>query len=311
MTKGIWAVLVAIAFVAGTITTGTMAYAASNAQGQPFEELDTRVTDLEEVTAPTNSFFDVFFDVFTVDSFFDLFKDKNGNTIDSFFDVFTEISVHNQDVQELKDQDQLTIENIGSSGQDGVQIPLPKGSLQSQIDDIDTRVSDLEEVRPPTRVGATDAFIKFDGIDGEAQDDKHKDWINLLSFSQGISTPTDPSTGQRVGKPIITLGVSVQLDKASPKIAEAAVNGKHFKQVDIHLTKTTDQGRVTYYAYELKNVFVTSYNVAGSGQAEEIPTASISLNFEEIKVTYTPVKKDGSTGGDVEYSWNVVEGKQP
>ena len=32
---------------------------------------------------------------------------------------------------------------------------------------------------------AVDYFLKIDGIDGESQDDKHKDWIEVLSFSWG------------------------------------------------------------------------------------------------------------------------------
>ncbi len=46
MNKGIWVGLVAIAFVAGSITTGTIAYAESNAQGQPFQQLQQQIDDL-------------------------------------------------------------------------------------------------------------------------------------------------------------------------------------------------------------------------------------------------------------------------
>ena len=50
ISKTILATIVAISFVAVTMTTGTMAYAASNAQGQPFEQLQAQI----------DSFFDVF-----------------------------------------------------------------------------------------------------------------------------------------------------------------------------------------------------------------------------------------------------------
>lgn len=36
---------------------------------------------------------------------------------------------------------------------------------------------------------AYDAFIKFDGIDGESLDAKHKNWVDVLSFSWGVSQP--------------------------------------------------------------------------------------------------------------------------
>ena len=101
-----------------------------------------------------------------------------------------------------------------------------------------------------------------------------------------------------------------ELDKASPKLAEAVCKGKVFPKVEIHVTASyTDAGRVTYYAYELKNVQVTSYNVSGSGQSEQVPTEEVSLNFEEIKVTYTENDTKGGKKGNIEYTWKVEEGK--
>lgn len=110
MTKGIWAGLVAIAFVASSLMTITADAAKDDVpNGQPFQQLQQQVDDLSvrvddiEPDAGVDSFFDVFFDVFTVDSFFDLFKDNDGNfMVDSFFDVFTEISVHDADVARLQ-----------------------------------------------------------------------------------------------------------------------------------------------------------------------------------------------------------------
>jgi len=36
----------------------------------------------------------------------------------------------------------------------------------------------------------------------------------------------------------------------------------------------------------------------------------LSLNFEEIKVTYTETDNTGKKKGNVEYSWKVEEGKK-
>jgi type VI secretion system Hcp family effector len=100
-----------------------------------------------------------------------------------------------------------------------------------------------------------------------------------------------------------------ELDKSSPKLAEAVCKGKVFPKVEIHLTASyTNAGRQTYYAYELKNVLVTSYNISGEGQAEAVPTETFSLNFEEVKVTYTECDNTGKKKGNVEYQWKVEEG---
>ena len=158
------------------------------------------------------------------------------------------------------------------------------------------------------------AYIKFDGVDGEAQDDKHKNWSDLVSFSQAIHKPGGGATGQsrRRGDVILEdIVCTKELDKASPKIAESVCKGKVFPKVEIHLTASyTDAGRVTYYAYELKNVQVVNYAIGGSGQSEEVPLEEMSLNFEEIKVTYTETDSAGKKKGNVEYNWKVEEGKK-
>jgi type VI secretion system secreted protein Hcp len=157
-------------------------------------------------------------------------------------------------------------------------------------------------------------YIKFDGIEGESVDKDHKGWINILSFSQGIHQPGGGSTGtaRRRGDVILDdIAVSKLLDKASPKIAEAVCLGRVFPKVEIELTASyTDAGRVTYYRYELKNVLVTSYSVSGAAQSEENPAEDFSLNFEEVKVTYTENDNKGKKKGNVEYGWKVEEGEK-
>jgi hypothetical protein len=39
---------------------------------------------------------------------------------------------------------------------------------------------------------AFDAFLKIDGIPGESTDDKHKDWIEILSFAHGLNNRPSP-----------------------------------------------------------------------------------------------------------------------
>ena len=156
-------------------------------------------------------------------------------------------------------------------------------------------------------------YIKFDGVDGEAKDKDNDKWSDIISFSQGVSQPGGGATGptRRRGDAILDDVVCVkELDKASPKLAESVCKGKIYPKVEIHLTaSTTAAGRVTYYAYELKNVMVTSYNISGSGQSEDVPTEEFSLNFEEIKVAYTETDSKGKSVGNIEYTWKVEEGE--
>lgn len=179
------------------------------------------------------------------------------------------------------------------------------------------------------------AYVKFEGIDGESQNEGHEGWSEIVSFSQGIDLPGGGATGAtrlRGDVAFEDFVVVKQLDKASPKLAEAICKGKVFPKVEIHLTGpsggSTCQG--TFYVYELKNVMITSYKVSGSNplayaliapapgitmpsagpfivQAVDAPMEEISLNFEEIKVTYTECDSSGLAKGNIEYSWKVEE----
>ena len=121
-------------------------------------------------------------------------------------------------------------------------------------------------------------YIKFDGIDGESVDKDHKDWINLLSFSNDSKIRED-SVSTRYQYDVSDIIVVKELDKSSPKLAESIAMGKVFPKVEIHL----DSGKETYHVYKLTNVMITSYTISGTNN--EIPTEEFSLNYEKITIS--------------------------
>lgn len=161
-------------------------------------------------------------------------------------------------------------------------------------------------ITPAPAQPADPIYIKFDGIDGESQDRDHKDWIDGLSFSQGQYLPPSPWTGGGARTVVFEeFTLTKTVDKSSPKLAEALCKGTVFSKVDVHVARTSSgPNRAPYYTYELKNVLVTSYHIGGSTQ-DEVPTESVSLNFGQIKVTYTKFDATGKAEGNVEYSWNL------
>ena len=152
------------------------------------------------------------------------------------------------------------------------------------------------------------AYIKFDGIDGEAKDTTHQTWADLLSFSHKIHKSSSGATDAQRTRGETTLGdvvITREMDKASPKLQEAVLRGMIFPMVQFEFASSDG---ATYLKYELKNVMITS--ISTSGTADDRPMEEIALNFEEIKVTYTeydPATKKKK--GNVEYSWKVEEGE--
>lgn len=154
-------------------------------------------------------------------------------------------------------------------------------------------------------------FIKFDGIDGECNDKDHKNWSDLLSLSWGLHKAGAGATGQTRRRGVVTVEdvvVTKEVDKSSPKLAEAVCSGKVFPKVELHDTASYGETRATFLKYELKNVLVSSHNLSAAGGGDAVPTETVSLNFEEVKQTYTEYDAKGAKKGNVEMTWKVEEG---
>ena len=152
------------------------------------------------------------------------------------------------------------------------------------------------------------AYVRFEGVVGEAKDGDHQGWSDIITFHQGQKLPIEGVGAARQVGPAGFDDISVikRLDKASAKLAEAVCRGTRYATVDIDVTKMTESGGVSYLKYRLKNVFVSSYNIVGSDSTlSSPPMEEVSLNFEEITMIYTERDIAGQSLGEVEYTWTV------
>ncbi len=162
---------------------------------------------------------------------------------------------------------------------------------------------------------AFDAFLKIDGIDGESTDDKHKDWIEVLSFSSGVSqtsTGSSSSGGARSAERCNHQDFSIvhTLDKASPKLALACCKGEHIPEVTVALCRATGD-KQKYMEYKMTDVIVSSVRPGGSAQGgESLPLEEVSFNYSKIEWIYTATDhKTGKPAGDVKASWDLTANK--
>ena len=162
---------------------------------------------------------------------------------------------------------------------------------------------------------AFDAFLKIDGIPGESTDDKHKDWIEVLSFNFGMDQPssaTDSSAGggttERVN--VHDLNVVKHLDKASPKLYENCCNGKHIANVTLELCRAGGD-KLKYLEVKMEQVVISSAAPGGQSLGSDgFPTENVSFNFGKVKWTYTQQKRaDGTGGGNVAGGWDLTANK--
>ena len=155
-------------------------------------------------------------------------------------------------------------------------------------------------------------FAKYDGVDGESKDQNHDKWVDVLSIDWGAHKPGGGMTGQsrRRGATVVDdLTLTVEYEKASPKLQEKCLKGEVIPKLEIEQTASYGGARATYLKFELKNVMVTSFQVNASGNDQTPPTVVLSNNFEEIKVTYTEFDDEGASKGNVETEFKVEKGE--
>jgi type VI secretion system secreted protein Hcp len=156
---------------------------------------------------------------------------------------------------------------------------------------------------------AFDAFLKIDGIPGESTDEKHKDWIGVLSYSSGITRLTSGPAGTGGGAAerahFDDFFIIKALDKASPKIALACADGALIKEVILELCHA-GVNKAKFMEFKLSNCTITSCRPGGSVKGNEtLPLEEISFNYRKIQWTYTQVRADGSTGEQVTAGWDL------
>jgi type VI secretion system secreted protein Hcp len=156
---------------------------------------------------------------------------------------------------------------------------------------------------------ADDYFLKIDGIDGESRDAKHKNEIEVLSWSWGESAPVGhPGGGSAAGKvQVQDFHFTTRFSKASPPLLLACASGKELKSALLTARKAGDKG-IEYLTFSLSDLLVSSYQTGGT-EGVEVPMDSVSLNFAKIQVEYKELKADGTLGGSVKSGWDVNQGK--
>ncbi|WP_372797446.1 Hcp family type VI secretion system effector [Pontiella sp.] len=149
-------------------------------------------------------------------------------------------------------------------------------------------------------------FLKIEGIEGESRDDTHKDEIDVLSWSWGLSNSatTHISGGGGAGKASFKdLTVTKYLDKSSPALMTRISDGRHIPSATLVVRKVGSDP-LEYLTITMTDIIVTSLSTGGSGGEDRL-TENITLNFAEVEVEYIPQKIDGSTEQSVEFGWDI------
>ena len=156
---------------------------------------------------------------------------------------------------------------------------------------------------------ATDIFAKLGDIKGESLDDKHKDEIEVLSWSWGVTNAvTVAGTGAGQGKASFSdLSFTHKIDKASPVLMQACATGVHLKEATITHRKA-GKGQQEFLVIKMNDVIVTAVMDAEGKDGES--GEAVSLAFAKIDVAYRPRKSDGSLDAGIHFKYDLKANKE-
>lgn len=159
---------------------------------------------------------------------------------------------------------------------------------------------------------ASDYLLKIEGIKGESTDAKHKDEIEVESFSWGCTNPGSFASagGGGAGKVNFQdLHFTSRVSVASPNLMIACATGQHIKSAILTVRKAGKEQQ-EYYIVKLSDTLVSSYQSGGSEGSNALPVDQFALNFAKIEFEYKMQKPDGTLGAPVKGGYDLKANKK-
>ena len=157
---------------------------------------------------------------------------------------------------------------------------------------------------------ASDIFAKIGDIKGESLDDKHKDEIEVLSWSWGVDNPRPHGVGSGAGAGKATfhdLSFTHKIDKASPSLLKACATGQHLKDATITHRKA-GKGQQEFLIVKMNDVIITA--VAHGGTTAQPASETVTLAFAKVDFEYKPQKPDGSLEAGIHFKYDIKANKE-
>jgi type VI secretion system secreted protein Hcp len=157
---------------------------------------------------------------------------------------------------------------------------------------------------------SADIFAKIGDIKGESGDSKHKDEIEVLSFSWGVTNVGSMASGGGggTGKANFNeLSFAHRIDKSSPVLMAACASGTHIKDATVTHRKS-GKGQQEYLVVKMNDVIVTGVTHGGSTGADI--NENVTLQFTKVVLEYKMQKPDGSLDAGVFFKYDIKAQKE-
>lgn len=164
---------------------------------------------------------------------------------------------------------------------------------------------------------ATNMYLNITepNITGESQDSKHKNWIEVLSYSHGVAQPASATASVSGGRTVERcqhqdFTITKYMDSSTPILNKTCCLGSHIKTIELKCYRATADGGepVEYMAYKLENSIISSISVGGG--AGDLPVETVTFNYGKITWTYKPQTELApggvENGTNIPASWDLI-----
>jgi len=155
---------------------------------------------------------------------------------------------------------------------------------------------------------AVDMFIKIGDLKGEARDKTHKEEVDVLAWSWGVSNSGSAHVGGGVGAGkanVQDLSLTKYIDKASCDLILACCIGTHYPTATLVVRKAGTTP-LEYLTITLSEVMVTAVSTGGSGGEDRL-TENVTLNFAKVKVDYKEQTATGTVGATPSMTYDIAQ----
>ena len=169
----------------------------------------------------------------------------------------------------------------------------------------------VANVAPEQRLGGVvDIYCKVDGIEGEAEDAKHKWWIHVEAVAGGVANAGAFAYGGGGGSGKAQwqdLTIRAKFDKCFATLMQKCAAGEHIGKVEISACKAGGEQQ-EFLNIKMEDVIISSLNLSGAESTE--PMFDCGFNFAKITVQGKSQTSKGSMGGATVAGWDLKKNQR-
>jgi len=156
-----------------------------------------------------------------------------------------------------------------------------------------------------------DIFLKIVGIDGESHDSGHKNEIEILEWSWGVSQQSSMHSGSGGGAGKATvrdLAFLHHVDRASPNLMKYCLSGKHIPEATLTVRKAGGRP-LEFLKLTMNDVIVSGVQPFGSNDDSGIREL-VHLSFAKVRQEYTVQNAQGGSAGAVTAGFDIKANRE-